>query len=97
MGRNSPLLLVSPPIILTDAPQLFVVQNAKSSVTSTKIVATINVKDAFGGDQDIPPLIVKQRIAVGENQITPTPNINHGDIVQKQGNIDGRPSTSGQE
>ncbi|KIK07707.1 hypothetical protein K443DRAFT_2239 [Laccaria amethystina LaAM-08-1] len=95
-GRNSLHLLESPLIIIIDVLQLLVARNAKSLVTFTKTAVIINVKDAFGGDQDIPPLIAKQKIAVGENQSTPIPNIDHGDIIQKQGNNDGRPSTNGQ-
>jgi hypothetical protein len=53
MGRNSLHLLVSPPTILTDAPQLLIAQSAKGLVTSAKILVITNAKDAFGLDPDI--------------------------------------------
>jgi hypothetical protein len=80
-----------------DAPKPHVVLNAKNSVTSAKIAATINVEDAFGGDQDTPPLIAKLEIIVGEKRQTRPPNIDHGDTIQRQEINDGRPSTNGQE
>jgi hypothetical protein len=97
MGRR-PLYLIEPLlIILINESQLTAAQNAKNKVTFAKIAAIINVKDVFGGDQDTLPLTVKQRIAIGEKQNIPTPNIDHGDTVLRQGNNDGRPFTNGQE
>jgi hypothetical protein len=97
MGRNSPHPLVSPPTIPTDALQLPVARNAKSSVTSAKIVATINAEDAFGGDQDIPPLTVKLRKKPKEYGKTKGRRTDHGDTMKRQENNGGKQSTHGQE
>jgi hypothetical protein len=68
MGRDSPHPLASLLFIPIDAPKPHIVLNAKNSVTSAKIAATISVEDAFGGDQDILPLTAKLKIIVGEKK-----------------------------
>ncbi|KIJ93716.1 hypothetical protein K443DRAFT_12673 [Laccaria amethystina LaAM-08-1] len=95
-GRNPPYPLESLLSILIDAPQLFVVQNAKKSVIFAKIAMIINAKDVFGGDQATLPLIAKRRIAAGEKKYITPPNTDPGDMIQRQENNDGKPSINGQ-
>jgi hypothetical protein len=97
MGRNSLHPLVSPPTTLINALRPSAALNAKSSVIFARTAVITNAEDAFGGDQDIPPLIAKQRIAAGEKKYTTPPNIDPGHTIPKQENNNGRPSTRGQE